>query len=362
MGNKIIILQPAITEYRVQFYLKIIEGLGESLAIFSSSKVGICPSIISTKRLKKYVQLCSQRVFFGNRFCWQNVPFKLFLRSDLVLLNFNTRYFSNWAILFLRFVLGKRTYLWGHLEGRNPIMKWVRMVQIIMCDRFLCYSYSDAKRLLDVFHFRKVGVIPNSCVSENFCNPVYANCSYDFIYVGRFVKEKKVKDLLDGFLELCRGGNRFSKLHLVGDGPLLQYLSSSAFSQAELKDRVIFHGFVWEEEKLRSIYSNCLASVSPGYVGLSVIQSFAFGVPCVISKNEHHSPEIETAVEGFNSVFFEGNEDSSLSNALASVYEGREDWLARRDLISKHIRENYTFEKMADRAIYYLQAGVEDNS
>ena len=47
---------------------------------------------------------------------------------------------------------------------------------------------------------------------------------------------------------------------------------------------VIFYGHVSEPSELRSVYGASVASLSPGYVGLSVTQSLGFGVPMIVSR------------------------------------------------------------------------------
>jgi glycosyltransferase involved in cell wall biosynthesis len=85
----------------------------------------------------------------------------------------------------------------------------------------------------------------------------------------------------------------FAKLHgrisdkivvdIVGDGEERQALMQVAASLG-LSKRVNFHGHNDDPDVLSHLFSRAIAMVSPGHVGLSVLQSFGHGVPVVTGK------------------------------------------------------------------------------
>ena len=99
-------------------------------------------------------------------------------------------------------------------------------------------------------------------------------------------------------------------------------------------------------EPLRAVYDTALCSVSPGYVGLSLIQSLWFGVPAIIARDEPHSPEIEAALEGHNAVIVESDSVSAMRDALLQVAGHRDDWVARRPAIASACVARYAVESM----------------
>jgi glycosyltransferase involved in cell wall biosynthesis len=166
-----------------------------------------------------------------------------------------------------------------------------------------------------------------------------------FVFVGRLVREKKPDALLQAF----RGVQAFMpegvRLVFVGDGPMRQALELDA---AELGSAVEFRGHVGSHAALKGIYSRAIASVSPGYAGLSLTQSLGFGVPMIISRNEPHAPEIVAAEEGWNSIYFDADVPGDLERALQRMVADRDQWASRRVAIADRCRSLFSAESMAD--------------
>jgi glycosyltransferase involved in cell wall biosynthesis len=141
-------------------------------------------------------------------------------------------------------------------------------------------------------------------------------------------------------------------LRFLGDGPLRVELENRV-RQLGLAGRVVLEGHVAGLEELRAFYSRAFFSVSPGYVGLSITQSFSFGVPMVIARNEPHAPEIEAAIEGENCVFFTEDSVDDLAKTMAGLYGCMADWASfkRRSSIVEGCRRAYSVDRMADGLI-----------
>ena len=137
-----------------------------------------------------------------------------------------------------------------------------------------------------------------------------------------------------------------TKLLIVGDGPEKKQLERFMLEN-NLNDRVNLLGHISDYNKLKELYHKSVVSVSSGYVGLSITQSFSFGVPMIISKNEPHSPEIEAAIENFNSLFFETDNIEDLGKRILEFYE-TDHWknIEKRKEICNFCKENYSIEKM----------------
>ena len=72
------------------------------------------------------------------------------------------------------------------------------------------------------------------------------------------------------------------------------------------------------------VFGAAIVNVCPGYAGLSITQSYWFGVPTIIGRDELHSPEIEAAIDGENTVFFESDSVADLGRTLETVVGERE--------------------------------------
>ena len=100
------------------------------------------------------------------------------------------------------------------------------------------------------------------------------------------------------------------------------------------------------------------SSVSPGAVGLSIVQSTAFGVPMIVARDEPHGPEIEAAREGENSVLVESDSPAALAGALREMAAQRDRWSARRGEIAADCAARYSAEAMAERMLEAIRAAM----
>ncbi|WP_114751634.1 glycosyltransferase family 4 protein [Pleomorphovibrio marinus] len=122
-------------------------------------------------------------------------------------------------------------------------------------------------------------------------SPELKNGSY-FLHVGVLEKRKNLGMLIEAFSILLQD-HRFSeiKLVLIGQkGPRESLDDSSALESLvrhfHLEDKVIFKGHIAKEE-LCAYYGNALAYVFPSLnegFGLPVLESFAFGIPVIVSR------------------------------------------------------------------------------
>ena len=169
------------------------------------------------------------------------------------------------------------------------------------------------------------------------------------LYVGRLVDSKKVRLLLEGFI-MARNNKQFPesiRLLFIGDGPVRPELEALVVT-AGLGECVEFVGHVSNTTKLRKYYSRAICTVSPGYVGLSATQSFSFGIPMVIARDEFHSPEIEACKEGFNAEFFESDDPQSLADSLLSAVLSKNRSISNRKNLSDWTASHYSFEVMQE--------------
>ena len=173
------------------------------------------------------------------------------------------------------------------------------------------------------------------------------NLIKNIIYVGRLTKSKKPILLVKSFHLSMKNIPNEANLLIVGDGGERE-LIEKYIKQNNLSNRIKLLGHIDDYEKLKELYSTSLASVSPGYVGLSATQSFGFGVPLIISKNEQHSPEFEAIKITENSMFFITNNMESLSQEITKFYKRKEMWINKRIDICNFCRENYSVEVMAE--------------
>ena len=152
--------------------------------------------------------------------------------------------------------------------------------------------------------------------------------------------------LLEAFLRAREDLPAGARLVFVGDGRVRAQLESDA-AAAGASDAVSCLGPVTDHDRLGAVYARAIASVSPGEVGLTIVQSLGFGVPMAIARDERHGPEIEAADEGRNCVYFASGSSDALAAALVSLARDRERWLERREGIAADCAARYSADATA---------------
>jgi hypothetical protein len=66
----------------------------------------------------------------------------------------------------------------------------------------------------------------------------------------------------------------------------------------------------------------------------------------IISKNENHSPELESFVEGENGAYFRTDSSEDLAAKLAQFHAERGSWSKKREAIVLHCQQHYSVERM----------------
>lgn len=346
---RIVIQQTIIPDYRLGVFGLLRDRLGDTFDVYAGeADFGGSPK--SSPSAWNYYTKVQNRYVLGSRLLWQSGVIRRLIVADVTILSGNLRILSNIPVLILRRILGRRTLIWGHASGKSKTAKLIRRYVNRLANGIIAYTRSDCEMILKDSPSSQVWVASNSCVFAKDCTPVPISSELpdSFIYVGRLVEAKKVRVLLGGFSRAVSTGliPQTAKLTIVGDGPTKGDLVECV-SKAGLSEQVCFTGHVSSVEHLREFYASAIASVSPGYVGLSATQSFSFGVPMLISKDEHHSPEIEACQEGFNAIFFQTDNLSDMANTLKALWHQRSEWAEKRADIAAWTKQNYSFEAMS---------------
>lgn len=344
--NNLLLIQVCIADYRNKFIEDLLTYEGVKIQVGEKYFEETTVTSAYVKKSKN-VKVVKNHFFIKNKICWQSLDWSDVISAKYVVGELNPRILSTWLLLLIRFILCKKTFLWGHAwarVGRGSKTEWVRHLMRKISSGLLFYTNQQRQEFLEEYPSfnKKLVVAPNSVFYRDEMVPV--PLGNNFIYVGRLVKSKKVDILINGFLKYAENHSQ-GILHIVGSGDQLNHLVEMS-SHSAFVDRIIFHGHIAEVQRLKNLYSDCAASVSPGYVGLSMTQSLSFGVPMIISREEPHSPEIEAMIEGFNGSFFETDD----INSLALQMEYWVNHVKKSENLSENIvddcKKRYSVEKM----------------
>jgi glycosyltransferase involved in cell wall biosynthesis len=345
MGN-LIILQTAAPDYRKKFFSLLRKEYNGDFKLFAGDNY-FQISVKTDYSIPNLTKI-NNHYFFGRKITFQAGMWREVLKTDNLVLEMNPRIISNWVILLVRKLMFKPTVLWGHAwskGGQNSSPDKLRQLMRMLASQIICYTKTQAEELQLHMPRKKISYASNAVYSRSEMVALDVPVGNNIIYVGRLIKEKKPDIAIRAFQIALPHLPQDSKLIIVGEGGEKQHLQD-LIKELALEGRVELLGHIAEYEALQELYSQALVSISPGYVGLSITQSFGFGVPMIISRNEVHSPEIECVSENENAVFFETDDIKDFSKKIIDAVQNKTYWAGQRLKIIETTREKYSIENM----------------
>ncbi len=209
-----------------------------------------------------------------------------------------------------------RWILWGHGYGRSRLGNLLRDWLLRRADAALLYAADGARDM------ERRGIDPAKLfVAENTVDvPNHGDFSGEpkriLLFVGRLLDAKKVDLLIDAFRKALGRIPPHVRLEIVGDGESRDALLAQVRTGG-LGKRVRFHGTVHDNARLAQLFRCAYAYVAPGYIGLSVLHSFAYGVPVIVASSVRHPPEFHNVVDGQNGLVY--GDDTELEQALVDI-------------------------------------------
>lgn len=354
------VIQAVVPDYRIPFFVELQKTAKLKLI---SGDFYFTPSVFTTQTAKSLLPIIqsSNLYLFDRKILLQTWPswFQDMFAKSIRVVELNPRCLTSWmSIATSLFLRRGKTYVWGHKDARAGGAGFLRLRSflMLMSDGVIFYSRRDELRFKQTVagKIRRSWTAPNSIVQSSDIS-VFEKQGVDFLYSGRLVSDKKPLFLISAFRSFLLCTNAESRLHIVGDGPLMQDCKNFANAN-HMADRIVFHGFISDHSSLKAIYEKCIAAISPGYGGLSITQSLSFGKPIIVSKDEPHAPEIDQFTDGVTGSFFETNSIPSLESTLNRFYRDKSAWHTAAPHIAESMRKNFSIEKMVESFVHGLSS------
>ena len=265
---------------------------------------------------------------------------------------------SNWIGALISRIRKKKVFFWSHgFYGNENFLKYFfRKLFYKLADEHIVYENRGRSLMINCgFKSEKVHVIYNSLDYENqkllfeklnkrkensftfFRN----NTLPVFIYIGRLIETKKVNQLIHAFKNVNKSKQLFNLL-IVGSGPNEEKLKGLAKNEI-ISKTIHFYGACYDENIISNLIFNSICTVSPGNIGLTVINSFSYGTPAITHNNfENQMPEAEVIKEGITGFFFKENDILSLERALIDMINSKINFKAEcRRVIDSYYNPTY---------------------
>jgi glycosyltransferase involved in cell wall biosynthesis len=365
---KVVVAQHRLLHYRLAFF----DRLHERCATRGIELRLVHGQPSQAEALKKDVGELSWADVVRNRFArlggrdllWQPYP-RALRDADLVVLMQENRILSNYPwLLRLRGPRNQKIAYWGHgrnLQSTAPAglrERWKRWF-VRRVDWWFAYTERTRQILLsDGFEAQRITVLDNAIDNEQFARDLAAvdgarraQCLARIgaapgdpigLYCGSLYPDKRLDLLIDAG-DLIREREPRFRLVVVGDGSSRAQVTEAA----RTRDWLHWVGMQRGVEKA-AWFSIANAYLSPGAVGLHVLDAFCAGIPMITTDSALHGPEIAYLESGRNGFVVSADARAFADAYLQAIEPAR--FAAIRQAAFRDA-QRYTLDNMVERFI-----------
>lgn len=329
------IVQEYIPHYRIALFDRLGQEEHLDVTVLHSGKPTASPD-------RRYHEIIVNQHALG-MLRYQDRVMELSNAFDLVILMFDMRYIST-----LRLLLNSGqipVILWGIGLGQREWVNKLRMAVMNKAKGLVLYDGAVIPRFVENGFPEERIFIANNTVHVD-AQVDWGTPRQNFLFVGQFKERKRVQDLLSAFYCARQELPESVHVNIVGSGAQRAELEEQA-TELGIEDRVSFLGKITQSEKLAPLFASAIAYVSPGHVGLSVLQSFAHGVPVVTTKDTFHGPEANNMEDEVNSLYYDGSIEQ-LKEKLVYLATNPEAALQLGKNAYEYYSENRSIDKMSE--------------
>jgi glycosyltransferase involved in cell wall biosynthesis len=303
----------------------------------------------------------------GSSFMIQNELISLSLRRDLDAFVFlaNPYFLSTWIAAAIARLRGKRVLFWTHGWTRTErgLKSWLRSAFYRLSHGLLLYGHQARRAgITRGFSPDRLHVVYNSLDYEThkrlrqqvtpeqvqaLKQSLFENPSLPLVVcTARLTRRCRFDLLIEAQARLAKTGHAINVL-LIGDGPEKAALEAQA---RRLGAPVKFLGACYDEETLAGWTMAAHVTASPGKVGLTAIQSLAYGTPVITHSDvETQGPEWEAIQPGHSGGFFRRDDVDDLARVLKLWTSGPAPSFAARERCWQIIERYYnpSYQRLA---------------
>lgn len=317
--NIIFVLDHALKSYRVPFFNLLSDIDHYQITIVHPGK--------EIEGLNKITQLKSYTIF---KCLGVELRNKLKIKeNDVIIYMQNIRIANLWLITLNPFKNYKLIH-WGigtssskRLSLNKNLFTWFRNMLAKHASALILYT--DFPLSLFSAKVKEKTFIANNTIF----NPLMENLSGmekdSFIFIGSLDKRKGLDLLLKSFSSFSKKTGSPLKLVIIGSGSEELSLKILA-KQLDIENLVEFKRAITDDKLKKEYFRKAIACVSPLQAGLSVLESFSYGVPFITYRNAISGGEHLNIINYNNGMLV--NNENELTTSLMKINEDRE--LAKR--------------------------------
>ena len=299
------LLDHSLKDYRIPFFEQLIH---------KGYDVTVCHIGPINENFSKKKQIISTRTQLGPIEYRKNNKLN---HNDIVIYMQNLRIINLWINTLNPFRKYKLLH-WG--IGSSSANGMVLKKNFISRLRNFLSSYSDAIILyseLPINLFSKLNqkkiFVAHNTIENNLKINAALQKKDSFIFIGALSKRKGFDELLISFSNYLKSASvlKINKLLIIGEGPLKEQIKIKA-KELKLENNIVFCGKITDLKKKAEYFNRAIVTISPLQAGLSVLESFSFGVPFITFKN---------AISGGEHSNIQNDKTGFLVNSVAEITE-----------------------------------------
>lgn len=354
-----IIFQPSLPQYRLDFFDRVEQRLGEDFTVhYSPMEMGALTTPFSDRRWAR--QLSPIRSLLPG-LEWQPGVLSTPLRKgDIVVISGGPRTISSMVMLVWARMRGARTIWWGHYWSSTSKAHsfFLRRQLMRFASALLFYTDQEVEEYKGTYGKRDRRIVTALNNGINI-DPIAAlRMPYDaagrekaIMFISRLVAKAELPILLNALADPRLHDVR---LHIIGDGEERRALEAQS-KNLGVGDRIVWHGGMTDEKTIAQVANTCRLFVYPGCVGLSLIHAMAYALPAIVHNNRYRQgPEIAAFTHGASGLSFIDGNMESLADAIACAINSKDD-LNRWSANNVHQADRvYNTLSMTDRLCHLL--------
>lgn len=304
--KKLLILQNQIPHYRISMYNELSKHF-ELTVIHSGEDSDV-------KIFFKRIKLNSRKV--GPFNIQRNLISTVRRESpNFIIMMFDI----SWPIsFFLLFRPKAKIIWWGLDEGRSKVSLNIKLFFARLGHPIIFYHNSVKEK------FIKLGLKKDICfVANNTFHVENRIEAFNFekkhlLFVGTLRKRKRLDICIDAFIKVNNSLDHKMNFIIIGDGPEKEFLDKKIID-SDQSEFISLVGQINDPNDLEEYYKYAIASISYGQAGLSVLQSFAYGVPYITKINTISGGEANNIINDYNGIIIDDSIPSSLEKAIKKI-------------------------------------------